>query len=418
MARLLYKIVVLKLLFISLTISIYAQELSVRDFSNEQLGGVYYAYPVPIRAQTPAPKGYVPFYISHYGRHGSRWITSDERYTKVLDVFEIQELTPLGEDVKQRLYKVWEDARGRSGHLTSLGERQHKEIAQRMYRNYPEVFSENSVISARSSTSIRCIMSMSAFSERLKELRPDLQITREANERYMNYIAYTSPEAKQFLSEESDWRKDYNRFVLKHVNPRRLISSLFKYPDQIAEPHALMDGLYWIAADMQNVDLSSSFYDIFEKQELFDIWQCVNYRMYVCNAAAPINGGIMPRSAISLLKNIIESADEAINNQISGATLRFGHDTNLIRLLTLMQIEGCNNKETNPNLYYQVWQDFEVSPMAGNLQVIFYKNKKGEIIVKFLHNENEVRLPVISDIAPFYYWSDVKELYSDIFHNH
>ena len=35
---------------------------------------VYYAYTYDNPARTPAPEGYEPFYISHYGRHGSRWL--------------------------------------------------------------------------------------------------------------------------------------------------------------------------------------------------------------------------------------------------------------------------------------------------------------------------------------------------------
>ena len=31
-------------------------------------GGVYLAYPKVEAKQTPAPKGYKPFYVSHYGR--------------------------------------------------------------------------------------------------------------------------------------------------------------------------------------------------------------------------------------------------------------------------------------------------------------------------------------------------------------
>ena len=96
-------------------------------------------------------------------------------------------------------------------------------------------------------------------------------------------------------------------------------------------------GLYWIASDMQDVELPLSFYDLFEKEELFGIWQSVNYRMYICNANAPVNQGAAPESAKSLLKNIIESADRAIREGTPCATLRFGHDTNLIRLLALMQ---------------------------------------------------------------------------------
>ena len=56
--------------------------------SPEKMGSIYYAYPTPNGIQTPVPEGYSPFYISHYGRHGSRWMTSDERYLEVIRVFD------------------------------------------------------------------------------------------------------------------------------------------------------------------------------------------------------------------------------------------------------------------------------------------------------------------------------------------
>lgn len=34
----------------------------------------YVAYRGPQKQLTPAPKGYKPFYLSHYGRHGSRYM--------------------------------------------------------------------------------------------------------------------------------------------------------------------------------------------------------------------------------------------------------------------------------------------------------------------------------------------------------
>ena len=37
--------------------------------------GCYLAYPGPEQqVYSPTPEGYAPFYISHYGRHGSRWL--------------------------------------------------------------------------------------------------------------------------------------------------------------------------------------------------------------------------------------------------------------------------------------------------------------------------------------------------------
>ena len=74
----------------------------------EKLGGVYYAYPVTETILAAAPEGYEPFYISHYGRHGSRWLPDDERYIWVNEQFaDKKKLTPLGKNVRKRLAKIW-----------------------------------------------------------------------------------------------------------------------------------------------------------------------------------------------------------------------------------------------------------------------------------------------------------------------
>lgn len=380
--------------------------------TSEQTGSIYYAYPTPTSVSTPAPAGYEPFYISHYGRHGSRWMTADERYTEVVDVFDslyhCSGLTPLGIDVRKRLHRVWEDARGCSGNITPLGERQHREIAGRMYHNFPQVFREDAFVDARSSTSLRCAMSMSYFTEGLKELNPKLHVERRAYDKYMDYIAYTSPEGEKFSSEQAPWRKAFRDFEAKNVRPGRLMASLFVNPNAIKDQDAMMRSLYWIAADMQNVELDLSFYDIFEYEELFGIWKTVNARMYVCNAAAPLNGGLMPRCATPLLRNIVESAEAAIQKGSPAADLRFGHDTHLIRLLALMQIEGCSNQEADMEKFHLAWQDYRISPMGANLQIIYYRNQANKVIVKFLLNEEEVTLPLKSGISPYYPWEEVR----------
>ena len=43
----------------------------------ERAGGIYHSYEYRPAAAAPAPDGYTPFYISHYGRHGSRWHASE-----------------------------------------------------------------------------------------------------------------------------------------------------------------------------------------------------------------------------------------------------------------------------------------------------------------------------------------------------
>lgn len=403
-------------LFIILLLSLCPARAQQQRPTPEQLGSIYYAYPSPTETLTSAPAGYQPFYISHYGRHGSRWMTDDARYTEVLCRFDslhaAKLLTPLGEDVRRRLQLVYEDARGCSGNISPVGERQHHEIARRMFRNFPQVFADSSVIDARSTTSLRCALSMSYFTEGLKELNPALRVSRRSYTRYMDYLAHTSAEGEVFCSETAPWRKDFRAFEERNVRPERLMKSLFT--DDVhfnyAEASALMWSLYWIAADMQNVDLDLSFYDLFEYEELFSLWRVVNARMYVCNAAAPLNGGLMPRQAVPLLRNILESADKALKAGLPAADLRFGHDTHLIRLLTLMHVEGCDKAEADIENFYKAWPDYQISPMAGNLQIIFFRHQStGDVLVKFLLNEREVKLNGLqSCTGPYYHWADVR----------
>jgi hypothetical protein len=39
---------------------------------------------------------------------------------------------------------------------------------------------------------------------------------------------------------------------------------------------------------------------------------------------------------------------------------------------------------------------------------VFFKNKTGNVIVKFMLNEREIAIPIDSDIYPFYQWSDAR----------
>ena len=53
----------------------------------EYLAGTDYLCPTGPVALSPAPKGYQPFYISHYGRHGARYAWQSDMYERLNDVF-------------------------------------------------------------------------------------------------------------------------------------------------------------------------------------------------------------------------------------------------------------------------------------------------------------------------------------------
>lgn len=382
-------------------------------------GGVYLAYPTVETKQTPAPKGYKPFYVSHYGRHGSRYLLSDRDYQWIIQLMEKAEtvngLTPLGHDVLKRLNMVWEEAQGRAGDLTPLGVRQHQGIAKRMSKNFPEVFRGKRHVSARSTVVYRCAMSMVAFGDRLKQLNPQLDMSYEMSEKYMSYLNYHSARSNAFThGKKGPWVEEYRKFEEAQVHPDRLVSTLFSNADFIrceVNPSELMWGLYWIAVDMQDMETPVSFFDLFTAKEMFDLWQCVNYRFYMGNANPLASNGIVMANAKSLVENILESADAAIKDRSIAATLRFGHDGNVIPLLALLQIENFDVAVAGPAEVYKHWCDFKATPMASNVQIVFFENKAGDILVKFMHNEKEVHVPVKTDQWPFYHWNDVKEYY-------
>lgn len=384
----------------------------------EKTGGVYYAYPLDFRPQTKTPEGYQPFYISHYGRHGSRYLIGDNDYKWIIELFEKahgeKALTALGEDVRARLQLVWAEAEGHGGDLTPLGVRQQRGIAERMFKKFPDVFKGEKFISARSTVVLRCAMSMIAFGDRLKELNPKLSIFYEASHKYMDYLNFHTDESNRFTSGETGpWVEEYRKFEASHTNSRRLVNSLFcneSFITKNVNPDKLMWGLYWVASDAQDTENQISFYDIFESQELFDLWQCINYRFYVGNANHADGNGIVMANAKSLVKNIIDSADEAIRTDSTAVTLRFGHDGNVIPLAALLGIENTNVSVNDPAEVYKVWSDFKIVPMAGNIQIVFYRKEKrsDDILIKALHNENEVHLPIETANFPYYRWTDAK----------
>jgi hypothetical protein len=390
----------------------------------EKTGGFYYAYPdKDIPPQTPPPAGYAPFYISHYGRHGSRYLTRAANYTKLLELFDRASskklLTPLGASVHERMRKVCANAEGREGSLSRLGEQQHRGIAERMMRSYPEVFTTKDgsapSITARSTIVPRCILSMAAFCERMKELNPQLHIQRDANNLYMKYL---NPDDDSTAALSADL-KQLRRHFAGNLRYDRLLCSLFTDTSVLSglmPPAQFLSDMFYLTSDMQDTEPDISFYDLFEPEELFRLWQNRNYYWYLTLGPSPQHGSVARREAIPQLKNIMESANSMIAAKGRGADLRFGHDTNVLPLAALLHLRHCSTPVADADSVHKVWTDFKVAPMAGNIQLVFYRKAgSDDVLVKFLHLERETLVPPVqSDMLPYYRWRDVERFYQRI----
>ena len=383
----------------------------------------YHIYPDSIDVRlTPAPKGKKPFYISHYGRHGSRYINNrsgfDIPYTMMLHADSLDELTPTGEHVLQVMKRIMTNSENRWGELTEIGRQQHRGIARRMAERFPEVLGDTAHVEARSTVVPRCIMSMGTAMMELAQTNPKLRITMENSKRTMGYMNFQDSKLrKQQMTPEA--KKAYDAFTSTRMSNTRLMELIFKNPDIVNEIidedyfnyYLMKMGLFQIHTPLSRL---TDITDIFLTEELHRLWQIDNAYWYIQYGACKLNGGTQPYSQRYLLRQIIADADSSIRLPSPSAQLRYGHDTVLLPLVCLIGINGFDLETDNlEELEAKGWRCSDVFPMASNVQFIFYRSNPNDkdILFKVLLNEKEATLPIRTDCAPYYHWSDFRKHY-------
>lgn len=387
----------------------------------------YMAYPGPIQqVLTPAPQGMKPFYISHYGRHGSRFHSRpsmyNEPYLTLARADSLGKLSDLGREVMLRLDIIRKDAENRWGELTPLGVQQQKDIARRMMERFPEVFEGHTDIDARSTGVGRCILSMEYALLEMLQHNPDLNVHHNATHRDMDYLNLQDKKlmALKFNKPAKEW---YDRYVSQTAHHTHLMRELFAdtlYANKHVNMVDLSVQLFLIAAIMQNTELGQhiTLYDLFDYDESYRIWKIGNARWYIGWGAADVNGAVQPYAQRNLLRRLIEDADKVLSQPNTKVELRFGHETVLLPLICLLDINGYgfttnDLEQLEPN----GWINYRIFPMSCNLQLVFYrrspKDRADDVLFKVLLNENEATLPLPTNQAPYYRWGDFRRYYLD-----
>ncbi len=380
----------------------------------ERSAGIYHSYEEPSLSDAAVPAGYVPFYISHYGRHGSRWHTSEPFYATPLKTLRQADekgiLTARGRRLLAQAERLAQDARDRYGDLSPRGAREHRGIARRMYAAWPEVFSTRDgrtcTVDSRATVYPRCILSMAAFNEGLKEQNPEITTLREASKRNAYYLANQYDTSRG--SDVADRTADSLREV--RVDPARFLGTIFTDPSAVDNPVKFMSRIFNLAGIAQDVDyLGIDLYDLFDEKELYALWECENARRYLIMGPSVRFGDTVIESAKPLLRNIIETAQRVIDGEEQvAASLRFGHDVYLTPLLALLQVEGASARVERIDDIASSWSTEKVTPMAANIQFIFLRNAAtGDVRVRILHNERDAVLPIPG--APYYAWPELKK---------
>lgn len=158
----------------------YASNPTATQYNATECEGSLTPYPVDVKSAT-YPDSLIPAYISHVGRHGSRYPASASNCLKLDKALRhadsLGTITPLGRELLNLNQQVMATSHNRWGALDSLGMAEQRSIASRMMGNYPDVFVKDATVNALSSYSPRSMMSMYSFVHQMDRLDNRLNFT-------------------------------------------------------------------------------------------------------------------------------------------------------------------------------------------------------------------------------------------------
>lgn len=416
-----------KLVVATLFVATSSCLLAKVNLTPEQAGSNYYAYPVPgegIPTLSPSPDGYVPFHMEHYGRHGSRWRINPSEYSNAVEILQKAhdqgKLTQRGEELFEEIKTIAKDSRGRLGELTPLGHRQHRGIARRMTQNFPEIFHNQTILDAKSTEVIRCILSMASAMAELQSIFPEMPIRMDASQTTQNILNF-NPKDTIVDRLTAEARSEVNAYRSSLPKPETFFTKLFN--DRAFVADSLGDAktfkaIFDLAVNVQSHDDYASFFDVFSEDEIYNEWLARNADWYIRIGNSPLTNNRNHFNQRVLLRNIIESADTAMLSPAVSANLRYGHETMLSPLAVLMELDNFGYETSDLSTLEENWRAFEIFPMGSNIQMVFYRPGNGlysedDVLVKVLLNEKETTLPVQPFIGNYYRWKDLRKYYID-----
>lgn len=363
---------------------------------------------------TPTPAGYEQFYIFFYGRHGSTPNPDPDAtsafISKLKTAYENGLLTPKGCQLYDDLVLVEKAAKGMNGYLSQAGVHQMEGIAQRMYVNFTDTFGGYSEVRCISSTNPASILSMTGMTNKLSACNPRMRIHISCDD---------CTNRKVSLQPMGSIQKDQIETSLAESRPYTLLDSIFidffidseRAKEIFTGAESFSYALMEEASQSQNLDLKHPL-NLFNYLPMDDIrhwWSRGNYKAY-CEAGMSTEFKAVNRSrGAELLRNLVSSADNAMEKNVNGADLCFGDANGLIFLATNMDVDGLG--KVLPLTETDHFRSFDVCPMAANLQLVFYRKNSAQTLVKVLLNERETTITSLEPVFDRYYkWSDVKNL--------
>ena len=383
----------------------------LRSYGND------FPYPAETYRQTPSPKRYKPFYIRHYGRHGSRYYWESSLYRRIDSLLTGAHakgiLTDAGEAFYRQYSSILPELTARVTELSPLGYEQHVRVAKMMYDSFPEIFKKGGHVEAFSSLEGRCIVSMAAFCQSLAGRNSKLDIFQRASRETLDAVVPDSRENPR------RWNCDPESFPVSgepsvSASPAAggtpFVKMFFKDATlDEREAKGIQSMLSTFYTSLPSIGHEGMMGVPYSPEETYSRWELSNadaYRYYWSRRYL----------AVPIVEDILDRAEAVISGRSPDiADLRFGHDSYLGPLNILLGLDGSLTVPADPDDFKYVYQNYNTC-MAGNIQLVFYKSRKpgDEILVKALLCGREATLPLPGDLYPYYRWSDFRKFYRNL----
>lgn len=360
--------------------------------------------PYNFEAVEPAPAvpdSLRPFFINYVGRHGARFLSSESKVTAIRKVLEGARqrgsLTRAGHRFLTLLDKVDEVTGRRWGALNAVGEYEQRRLAEEMMKMWPEILNSGKV-QARATYVPRVVMSMYTFCHTLAAQSNSLEIYTDEGRQNSGLLRYFDTNAEYVAYLDSGaWKKAYKQYLEKNApyEPALRLTGYKSGIDTLGMRRLSMD-IYGVLQSLRAAGLEAPTTEWMTREEYRKCWEVSNLQHYLQRVANRYSD-IAAEAAMPLLKEMSATADSVINQVKRGeqqslkANLLFGHAETLMPLLSLMGLPGCDPCYENclhsmavPQDFSDLptlWNDRLVSPLAANLEIVYFISPTNNIYV-------------------------------------
>lgn len=393
--------------------AMHAADPTATNYTLDECQGSFMPYPVP-GCPYDAPDSLTAVFVNHVGRHGARFPSSAKSVLTMLDALERADsigcITPKGRQLLTMTRYLARVAAGQWGALDSLGMAEQRGIASRMYMNFPQLFNDRRV-DALSSYSPRCVMSMYSFTHQLDRLNNKVELYTSSGRQNSPLMRFFDLD-KEYLAFRADktTQPTYDAYFDATVpvsGLKRVLGDGYPYGTE-EQARKLAYTEYKVVAGMNASGIACDMGDFFTREEANRLWSVENLGHYLERTATTLST-IPADIASGLLTELVATLERAVAGE-SPATvmLRFGHAETLMPLLSLLRLKGCYYMTNYFDTVGQHWQDFNVVPMAANLQMILYKSQRGNYYLRV--DLNEVPVPLMPSSESVYTpWSVARD---------